>query len=183
MATCAEQLYHNSEAEQEPIPETPSLWVDLDVCAGEACETCQAACSYVLHPNNHGMITVLELATYALVCRRCEHPHCVEACPKEALEQRADQDGLLVRHHARCVSCGSCSLACPYGTIYPEFLGPIVQNCDFCLDRADGATPRCVETCSKGALKVHVGGPLGENTYRVGPNLVVHATRWEREKV
>jgi len=35
-----------------------------------------------------GIKSIAELVTYALVCRRCEEPHCVNACPFEALEQQ-----------------------------------------------------------------------------------------------
>ena len=41
-------------------------------------------------------MSVAELATYALVCRRCEEPHCVNACPFEAIEQQEENDNMLV---------------------------------------------------------------------------------------
>ena len=83
---------------------------------------------------DYGIVSVAELASYALVCRRCEEPHCVNACPQEALEQQKDQAKLLVRHPLRCISCKSCSHACPYGTIYPEHVPLLFHHCDYCLD-------------------------------------------------
>jgi Fe-S-cluster-containing dehydrogenase component len=84
----------------------------------------------------------------------------------------------------RCVSCRSCSHACPYGTIYPEHVPQIVHNCDFCLDRRQApGQPLCVHSCPHGALRLAAGdASLNENTFLVGENLVVHSTHWVRDK-
>ncbi|MBU1112551.1 MAG: 4Fe-4S dicluster domain-containing protein [Candidatus Omnitrophica bacterium] len=163
------------------------LFVDLDICAAGKCQDCDIQCSYFYHsqePINNGIISVVELATYALVCRRCDEPHCVNSCPYEALEQQKENDKLLTRHNMRCVSCKSCSYACPYGAIYPEHVPYLNHNCDFCLNRRNEATePLCIKSCSHGALKLV--GPdveLNENTFLVGDNLVVHSTHWVRQK-
>ena len=184
MATSAEQLHHG-KANIEPRPGNDMrLFVDLDVCASGECKQCELQCSYYYHPGNNGMVSVAELATYYLVCRRCEEPHCVNACPREALEQQRDRDKLLVRHNMRCISCRSCSHACPYGTIYPEHGPVLAHKCDFCLDRRDEANePLCIATCPYGALSLRpADAELGDNTFLVGDNLIIHCTHWEREK-
>ena len=160
------------------------LFVDLDVCSTGECKECVIQCSYFYHPNNNGIISVAELATYYLVCRKCEQPHCVSSCPVDALEQQTDKDKLLIRHNMRCISCRSCSHACPYGTIYPENVPYIVHNCDFCLDRRDKKDePLCITSCPHGALSLKsLEGELPENTFLVGENLVIHSTHWERER-
>jgi Fe-S-cluster-containing dehydrogenase component len=161
------------------------LFIDLDICATGQCKNCDISCSYFYHPNNNGIVSVAELATYALVCRRCEEAHCVNACPVEALEQEKEKDKLLVRHNMRCISCKSCSHACPYGTIYPELLPLLVHTCDFCLDRrGKSGEPLCIKTCHHGALSLKEGDVKpDENTFLVGDNLIVHSTHWEWEKV
>lgn len=160
------------------------LFIDLDICATSECKNCELECSFYHHPDNNGILSVAELATYALVCRRCEEPHCVNACPVEALEQEKEKDKLLVRHNMRCVSCKSCSHACPYGTIYPELVPLLIRNCDFCMDRrSDKDEPLCIKSCSHGALSLKTGDTkLDENTFLVGDNLIVHSTHWQREK-
>jgi len=161
------------------------LYIDLDKCASGECENCTIACSYFYHPENNGINNVVELATYALVCRRCEEPHCVNTCPVEALEQEKDQDKLLTRHYMRCVSCRSCSHACPYGTIYPETVPYLAHICDYCLDRRDQSKePLCITSCPHGALALKdADEKLDENTFLVGNNLIIHSTHWDREKV
>lgn len=198
MSNSAEQL-HNREFKTEPSKgKDVRLFIDLDVCAAGECKECVIKCSYFYHNppygkegtlhverfDNNGIISVAELATYALVCRRCEEPHCVNACPVEALEQQKDKDKLLIRHNMRCISCKSCSHACPYGTIYPENIPYLIHVCDFCLDRRDQAEePLCIKTCPYGALSLKKGDvELNDKTFLVGENLIVHATRWDREK-
>jgi len=94
MSTSAEQL-HNKEFNTHPNPgKDKRLFIDLDICSSGECKDCVIQCSYLYHQhpakegiNDNGILSVVELATYALVCRRCEEPHCVHACPVEALEQ------------------------------------------------------------------------------------------------
>lgn len=160
------------------------LFVDLDLCASGECESCVIRCSYFYHPVNNGIVSVAELAAYYLVCRRCEEPHCVNACPVEALEQQQNKEKLLIRHNMRCISCKSCSHACPYGTIYPENVPYLVHACDFCMDRRElEGEPLCIASCPYGALALRrAEEELPEHTYLVGNHLLVHATFWEREK-
>ncbi|MCB4756172.1 MAG: 4Fe-4S dicluster domain-containing protein [Elusimicrobia bacterium] len=187
MKTSAEQLHHGQlNTEPKKTPEK-RLFVDLDVCSTGQCKDCVIQCSYYYHqqkPCNNGIVSVAELATYALVCRRCEEPHCVNACPVEALEQQKEKGKLLVRHNMRCISCKSCSHACPYGTIYPENVPLLIHNCDFCLDRRDQKEePLCIKSCPYGALSLKSGEEaLGENTFLMGDNLIIHSTHWQWEK-
>jgi Fe-S-cluster-containing dehydrogenase component len=184
MKTSAEQLHQGTLELQPAGGDEVRLFVDLDICASGECKECVIQCSYFYHRKNNGIISVAELATYALVCRKCEEPHCVSACPVDALEQQTEKDKLLIRHNMRCISCRSCSHACPYGTIYPENVPYLVHNCDFCLDRRDKKDePLCIKTCPYGALSLKSGEiELPENTFLVGKNLIIHSTHWEREK-
>jgi len=184
MDTSVKQL-HLGQTNMDPQKgKDKRLYIDLDVCASGECENCDLKCSLFYHPGNNGIVSVAELATYALVCRKCEEPHCVNSCPKDALEQQKEKDNMLIRHNLRCVSCKSCSHACPYGTIYPENVPFLVHNCDFCLDRRDeNNQPLCVKSCDKGALSLKSADiELDENTFLVGDNLIVHSTHWDREK-
>ncbi len=188
MDSSAEQIHQGRFNTEPEKGKDKRLFIDLDACASGECEDCVVKCSYLYHrqTNNNGIMSVVELATYALVCRRCEEPHCVASCPFEALEQQEDEkkDKMLIRHNMRCVSCRSCSHACPYGTIYPETVPYLVHNCDFCLDRrTEKDEPLCIKTCPYGALKlVGADEELGENTFLVGNNIIVHSTHWEWEK-
>ena len=175
---------HQGKLNLNPVADNKiRLFIDLDICS-KKCKECVIKCSYFYHPFNNGIRSIIELATYALVCRRCEEPHCVNACPVEALEQQKDKNNLLIRHNMRCISCKSCSHACPYGTIYPENVPYLINVCDYCLDRRENKDePLCIKTCPYGALSLRkVDKELPENTYLIGDNLIVHSTHWIREK-
>ncbi len=184
MTTSAEQIHQGKLNTEPERGKDKRLFIDLNVCSAGECKECVIKCSYFYHPQNIGIISVAELATYYLVCRRCEEAHCINACPVEALERQEDKDNLLNRHNMRCISCKSCSHACPYGTIYPELIPLLIHNCDFCLDRRKTEDePLCIKTCPYGALSLKpADGRLAANTFLVGDNLIVHSTHWEKEK-
>ncbi|MBA7554240.1 hypothetical protein ES705_46852 [subsurface metagenome] len=96
MLTSAEQIHQGKLNLQPEKGSDVRLFIDLDLCASGQCTECEIQCSYFYHPHNNGIVSVAELAAYALVCRRCEQPHCVAACPVEALEQLKDKDNLIV---------------------------------------------------------------------------------------
>ena len=184
MSSSAEQIHQGKVNMQPKQGKEKRLFIDLDICASGECKNCVLQCSYFYHPGNNGIVSVAELASYYLVCRRCEEPHCVNSCPVEALEQQQDKEELLVRHNMRCVSCKSCSHACPYGTIYPELVPLLIHSCDFCLDRRTHIDqPLCIKSCRHKALSLKEGDvELDEHTFLVGDNLIVHSTDWNREQ-
>lgn len=155
------------------------LLVDLDALNSHP--EWEVGCSYSGHPRNNGTAFIRETATYALICRRCEEGTCVLACPREALERQ--ENGILKRYNMRCVSCGSCSLACPFGTIAPDLTPYRTSSCDYCIGRLrDGDVPLCAQTCPEEAIKY---GDFEEdpaaNAYLVGEHMVVHSESWKKE--
>jgi formate dehydrogenase iron-sulfur subunit len=129
------------------------LIVQLDLCIG--CQAHTVACQRI----NHGSLTlqsteVEDAGTLPVVCRHCEEPACVAACPNDAMVK--EDDGTVLRNASRCTGCSSCVLACPFGTLSGDMkLGAFaVAKCDLCMERvADGAEPACVATCPTGALR------------------------------
>jgi len=158
------------------------LLIDLDKFE-EHNKRCVKECSYYYHPGNYGILSLQEMATYALICRKCEKENCVTACPFEALEKGPDK--ILRRHNMRCTSCKTCSHACHSGVILPDFIPYMSYNCDLCLERLEeGKLPECVEACECGALKYGDFEEDGEkNLYAIGKNVVVHSVHWERDGV
>ena len=66
MATSAEQIHHGNFTEEPAAGADLRLFVDLDVCASGVCGECTPECSYFYHPQNNGVASIAELATYAL---------------------------------------------------------------------------------------------------------------------
>jgi Fe-S-cluster-containing hydrogenase component 2 len=165
----------------ESAVEERTLLLDLDVCDGADCEECEATCSYTFHPGNNGITDLREQATFAHYCRQCENQACLRACPVDALEK--NEDGVVKRANLLCIGCDSCVMACPFGTIYTDFLPFLDSNCDLCKDRP--GEPSCVSSCPYGGLKSVPAGhePEGEGWHKMRDGLFVHVNSWEPELI
>jgi formate dehydrogenase iron-sulfur subunit len=126
------------------------VYLNLDLCCG--CRSCAAGCAYGHHVQSLlGHADIEGMADLPLHCLHCDQPACAAACPNEAMKKM--EDGMVLRSTLKCVGCSSCAAACPFGVIQPDLKKHIVPKCDLCIDRlAEGNIPRCVATCTSGAL-------------------------------
>jgi Fe-S-cluster-containing dehydrogenase component len=126
-----------------------------DLCRD--CQACALGCS-LLHDGECGLtlarlVITKDMARYQFginVCRHCEHPDCVEACPTGALA--LDSRGVAMLDDAECTRCGACAAACPYDSIFYSAAADRYLKCDLCAGRDAG--PLCVELCPVGALSL-----------------------------
>ena len=86
-----------------------------------------------------------------MVCSQCAEPYCMEICPTGAIV-KSEEDGVVRIKQEKCVGCGMCTLACPYGGINYNSEMKVSAKCDMC----DGK-PVCVEACPYGVLDVFSG--------------------------
>lgn len=155
------------------------LFIDLELCS--KCASCIVECSYFYHPQNNGITSLREYATFSLVCRQCQDAPCVNSCYHNALEKQPD--GILKRYTMLCTSCKSCSIACPFGVIMPEFIEYLDSKCDFCVGKTE-ELPTCVLSCPYRAVEVkEVEEDPNKNIYFIGKSLAVHSRRWIKEDV
>ena len=90
-------------------------------------------------------------------CLHCENAACVTVCPTGASYKR-EEDGIVLVDEERCIGCGLCAWACPYGAREMDPIGGVMKKCTLCIDRiyneniAEGERlPACVRTCPTNA--------------------------------
>lgn len=99
------------------------------------------------YPNRAGSIQ-----TVPVVCMHCEQPTCAEVCPADAIKRTADGVVQSARK-PRCIACGNCVVACPFGVpeVYEDL--KLMMKCDMCYDRTSvGKKPMCATVCPSQAL-------------------------------
>ena len=125
------------------------LQVHVEKCT--ECRACELKCSFVhfevFNGNKSGVRIVShwpDLPT-ARVCRQCEDPSCLPACPVEALVRTAT--GAVKVLHDLCTGCAACVDACPYDGVWLDPLSGLAVKCDTCEGRYE-----CIPGCFSGAL-------------------------------
>jgi Fe-S-cluster-containing dehydrogenase component len=92
------------------------------------------------------------------LCMQCEDSPCTGVCPVGATYRTPD--GVILVDQDRCIGCGYCVVACPYGARYivpaggetPRGVAGVADKCTFCYHRITvGLRPACVEACPVGA--------------------------------
>ncbi|NAZ38010.1 4Fe-4S dicluster domain-containing protein [Rubellimicrobium sp. CFH 75288] len=174
-----------------PSPVKLGLVIDLDTCVG--CQACVTACkawntggtgapladldpwgaspegaflnrvhTFERLPEDGGPPQIVH---FPRSCLHCEDAPCVTVCPTGASWKRA-ADGIVLVDEDRCMGCGLCAWACPYGAREMDPVAGVMKKCTLCADRLDDPAlepadriPACVRTCPTGARHF---GDLGD---------------------
>jgi anaerobic carbon-monoxide dehydrogenase iron sulfur subunit len=125
------------------------LFADPEKCTG--CNRCASVCSAMKTGSFAPSFARIKVNNFPhrgfavpSVCFQCPNAPCHKACPSGAISR--NEDDVVVVDSQKCIACGSCVKACPYGMIE---LGEqlTAAKCDHC-----GGDPACVKECFPGAL-------------------------------
>lgn len=105
----------------------------------------------------------VQVVPMSMACNHCSQPACIPVCPVQAISKEAEFGAVLV-DSAKCIGCGRCAQACPWGA--PQYFEPLpntpmgapehpkMTKCDMCVDRLRaGLKPACVAACPGRALE------------------------------
>ena len=161
---------------------TPAFTFDASGCSG--CKACQAACKDknnlppgVLWRRNYEVgggkwtrsgdawTSTVYAYNLSIACNHCVHPKCAGVCPVNAYTVR--EDGIVLLDSSKCIGCGYCAWACPYGAPqYDRFTGKMTK-CNLCYDNLDaGLAPACVTSCPLRVLDVADQAELERQGFR-----------------
>ncbi|HZV22788.1 MAG TPA: 4Fe-4S dicluster domain-containing protein, partial [Luteimonas sp.] len=103
-------------------------------------------------------------------CLHCETPACVTVCPTGASYKRG-ADGIVLVDEDKCIGCGLCAWACPYGAREMSPVEGVMKKCTLCVDRIYNENlpeserePACVQVCPTRARHF---GDLGDPESKV----------------
>src|SRR5687768_8949647 len=139
-----------------PVPQHLEFFVDPSRCIG--CRACVEACTECDTHRGESMIHLeyvdraASVQTVPVVCMHCEQPTCAEVCPADAIKRTGDGVVQSARK-PRCIACGNCVVACPFGVPELYLDRQIMMKCDMCYDRTSvGKKPMCATVCPSQAL-------------------------------
>jgi Fe-S-cluster-containing hydrogenase component 2 len=138
-----------------------TIKVEFNQCP-PGCRLCEEACA---REKGHGAVNLSRIKPLhapeakfhsAMTCVQCGQPRCQQICPAGAIE-KSGEDGVVRIDEARCVGCGLCTVACPYGGIYFDSESHKSFKCDQCR-----GGPKCVPACPHRVLSVIDNRPVLE---------------------
>jgi len=84
------------------------------------------------------------------LCNQCVDAPCNQVCPVHASIK--SPEGIELVDNDRCIGCGYCVQACPYGIRYMNHETNVADKCNWCYHRVmRNEQPACVEACPTGA--------------------------------
>jgi len=138
------------------------ILIDYEKCTG--CRICQMVCSQRFVDGGFNsraaairvMVKGIFEADVPVTCLQCKKPLCSEACPTGAFYRDAVTNAVMINEE-KCIGCGKCAEACPFGTLFlhPSRIVPI--KCDLC-----SGNPLCVQHCPNEVLSLKSETVVGE---------------------
>lgn len=132
------------------------LRIFQDKCIG--CKSCELACSLFnegeMNPAKARITQISFLGgkypllyNFVSTCRQCADAPCLSACPTSAILRSQDHTKRIIIEKSKCIGCGKCVVACPFGAMLYNREAKKAFKCELC-----GGDPACVRICPSNAI-------------------------------
>jgi formate dehydrogenase iron-sulfur subunit len=127
-----------------------------------------------------GLKSVRELAVFQFTCRKCTDAPCIAVCPADALEK--DEEGLISRSTNLCISCKSCVVICPFGTMMTDFF-EYHRDKDNYYDVTDEQELELfIKNCPEGAVqKVDMEEDPENHIHKLNDHILIRERIWNSD--
>ncbi len=130
----------------------------------------------------NGLKSIRELAVFNMTCRNCVDAPCVAVCPADALEK--DPQGVISRSTNLCVSCKSCVVICPFGTMMSDFFEYHRDKDNYYDVLNEHELELFIKRSPKGAVEVVELEEDPENEiYSLNKHILVREHKWKTENL
>ena len=128
-----------------------------------------------------GLKSLREIAVFQYTCRRCKDAPCVEVCPADALDK--DEGDIVSRSTNLCISCKSCVVICPFGTMMTDFF-EFHRDKDNYYDLTDeNELALFIQRSPEGAVtKVDMEEDPENHIYSLNEHILVRERMWQSDK-
>ena len=132
--------------------------------------------------DGHGLKSIRELAVFQFTCRRCTDAPCIGVCPADALEK--DENEIISRSTNLCISCKSCVVICPFGTMMTDFF-EYHRDKENYYDLSDTRELKMfIERSPEGAVKlVDMEEDPEQDIYSLNGQILVKERMWKSDNL
>jgi Fe-S-cluster-containing hydrogenase component 2 len=129
-----------------------------------------------------GLKTLRELAVFRYTCRKCTDAPCVAVCPADALEK--DNEGMITRAINLCVSCKSCVVICPFGTLMTDFFRFKMEKSKVYALNDEDTWDQFIRESPEGSVEiVDLDENHDNNIYKLNDNVFVREQIWDPDNL
>ena len=124
-----------------------------------------------------GLKSIRELAVFQFTCRKCTDAPCIEVCPADALEK--DEKGVITRAVNLCISCKSCVVICPFGTMMTDFFDYHRDKDNYYDLQDENEVELFIRNSPEGAVQlVEMEEDPGQHIYSLNDHILVRERMW-----
>lgn len=159
------------------------ILIDLELfrkADGKSCDETPPEGFFGVSVDSNGLKSIRELAVFHFSCRKCSDAPCIAVCPADALEK--DEQGKISRSTNLCISCKSCVVICPFGTMMSDFFEYHRDKENYYDLSDEKELDLWIKSSPKGAVtRVDMEEDPEQDIYQLNEHILVRERMWNTE--